>query len=417
MHEAELLAALSRYDALGGDALLQNFDYDPLPESIYKRLEVAEQLAKEVMVQDQWAHLGRQPLTDGGIQYYVVFEGMLKDLQRKFEARVLQTTVPAFQFPDSAYFVHRLIDNMGPDSVSVTKREFIESIEMPLREVAGRTLQSANVIHTIPGFVKLLFSNREFIEVAFEHIQSYTGNLKQRLEQVVKFQHSGNDPAVSAEAFRLSCEAAVGPAEERQSSMNRLIKLGNRAGLCPSSVILITIYIGIVICHTAMLRPGHQCLLFRHLRYYHAVRNESADALAFESEALLSSADMEMVRYNYEVTDGYVLRFFTKFKRFMQIIHTHPRTFFKILQMRRNRPLRELVESEFGIHIPPKPLFRVQKLESTDSAYGNNTDSDLSHVVSELDDDVLPDVDKELWDLICDLTEAMYATRRTGHLF
>ena len=69
MHEAKLLAALSRYDALGGDALLEIVDYDTLPESVYKRLDVAEQLTKELMCQDQWAHLGRQTPVDGGIQY------------------------------------------------------------------------------------------------------------------------------------------------------------------------------------------------------------------------------------------------------------------------------------------------------------------------------------------------------------
>ena len=105
------------------------------------------------------------------------------------------------------------------------------------------------------------------------------------------------------------------------------------------------------------------------------------------------------------------------FKRFMQMIHTHTRTFFRILQMSRSRPLRELVEVEFGIHIPPKPLSRVQKLESTDSDHGNATDSDVPYAVSELDDDILPDVGNELWDLICDIIEAMYATRRFGHSF
>lgn len=416
MHEAESLAALSRYDALGGDALLEKFDYDPLPECVYKRLEVAEQLTKELMCQDEWAHLGRQPFADGGIQYYVVFEGMLKDLQRRFEAHVLKTTMPVFQFPDSSYFVHRLIDNMGPDSFPVTKREFIESIETPLREVAGRILQSANDVHNIRGFVKLLFTNRDFIEVAFEHIDSHTGSLKQRLDQVVKFQHSGNDPAVSAEAFRLCCEAAVASAEKRQSSMVCLTKLGNRTELCPAFVIVIASDDGTDISHT-MLRPVHQCKLFRQLWYYQAVRNESDRKFGFESEALLSSADMETVRRNYEITDGYVLRFFGKFKRFKPMIYTHPKTFFRILQMKRGRHLRELVEAEFGIHIPLKPLCNAQRRESTDSDPGSDTDSDLPHVDPELDDDVLPDIGKDLWDLIGDFIEALYATRRTGHPF
>ena len=136
-----------------------------------------------------------------------------------------------------------------------------------------------------------------------------------------------------------------------------------------------------------------------------------------ESEALLSFVEMKFVRYNYEITDGYVLRFFHKFKRFKSMIHTHPRAFFRILEMERNRHLRELVGSEFGIHILPKPPSRVQKLKSTDCDRGNDTDSDLSHADPELGDDVLPDAGNELWDLMGDFVEAMYATRRTGHPF
>ena len=104
MHKEELSAALSRYHALGGDALLENFDYDPIPEGVYKRLEVAEELTKELMRQDQWMRLGRQPLTDCGIQFQLVFEGMFKDLKRKFEAHVLKIIMPVLQFPDSSYF-------------------------------------------------------------------------------------------------------------------------------------------------------------------------------------------------------------------------------------------------------------------------------------------------------------------------
>ena len=158
-----------------------------------------------------------------------------------------------------------------------------------------------------------------------------------------------------------------------------------------------------------MLRPVHQCLLFRHLRYYQAVRNESAGKFGLESEALLSSADMEMVRYNYEITDGYVVRFFGKFKRFKQIIHPHPRIFLRILQMRRSRYLRELVEFEFGMHIPSKPLSRMQTLPSTHSDPGNDTDDELPHADFELDDNVFPEIGKDLWDLLGDFIKGMYA--------
>ena len=231
MHGEKQSAALSRYHALGGDALLENFDYDPIPEGVYKRLEVAEGLTKELMRQDQWMRLGRQPLTDCGIQLQLVFEGMFKDLKRKFEARVLKIIMPVLQFPDSSYFVHRLIDCVGPDSFPITKREFIESIGTPLLAVAERTLHSTDNTNNVRGFVNLLFAKRDFVEVAFEHI----GNLKQRLNKVVPFPSAGNDPAASAEAFGLCCESVVGSAEKRQQSMARLMKLGNQKELYPAS--------------------------------------------------------------------------------------------------------------------------------------------------------------------------------------
>jgi len=144
MHKEELSAALSRYHALGGDALLENFDYDLIPEGVCKRLEVAEDRTKELMRQDQWMRLGRQPLTDCGIQFQLAFEGMFKDLKRKFEAHLLKIIMPVLQFPDSSYFVHRLIDCVGPESFPITKREFIGSIGTPLLAVAERTLHSTD---------------------------------------------------------------------------------------------------------------------------------------------------------------------------------------------------------------------------------------------------------------------------------
>ena len=148
----------------------------------------------------------------------------------------------------------------------------------------------------------------------------------------------------------------------------------------------------------AMPCPTHSCQLFRHLRYYQAVRNERAGNPELESEALLSSAEMTLVRYDYEIADGYIARFFGKFKHFKTIINRHPRIFFRRLQRMRNRHFRELVEFEFGIRIPPKPLSRVQRLENnrlSDSDPDNDKDSELPRADSELENNRLSDNDPD----------------------
>ena len=239
-------AARTKYKLLGGDGLLVKNNVCPLPGGIYKRLDIATRLADELQREKEWLHIGRQQLTDCGIQFYVVFEGMFQDLKRKFETRVLKIIMPMLQFPNSSYFVQRLIDCVGPDSFSITKREFIESIGTPLREVAERTLHSTDNTNNVRGFVNLLFAKRDFVEVAFEHVGAYTtkkendihehiGNLRQRLNKVVPFPSAGNDPAASAEAFGLCCESVEGSAGKRQQSMARLMKLGNQKELYPAS--------------------------------------------------------------------------------------------------------------------------------------------------------------------------------------
>ena len=245
MHEQNLEAAWAKYKFLGGDQLLVSNGYNQLPGGIYKRLEVATHLSDELRRAQEWLRLGRQPLTDRGIQYYVVFEGMWKDLQRKFELSVLKNAMSLLRFKKKT----------GPDNFSISKCKFVKSIDAPLQEVAGRILQSSNDIDNIRGFVKLLFTDIDFIEEAFENSGSYTarmylgdgqfvsdghvGNLKQQLNKVVPFQHSGKGPALSVEAFRLCCEAIVGSAEERHKPMDRLMKLGNQAELYPASKVLV----------------------------------------------------------------------------------------------------------------------------------------------------------------------------------
>ena len=170
----------------------------------------------------------------------------------------------------------------------------------------------------------------------------------------------------------------------------------------------------------AMPCPTHSCQLFRHLRYYQPVRNERAGNPELESEALLSSAEMTLTRYDYEIADGYIARFLGKFKPFKTMNHEHPKVLFRRLQRRRNRHFREVFESEFGIKIPPKPPSSVQRLENnrlSDSDPDSDQDSKFPDVNSELEDGILPDIGKDLWDLLGDFAKAWYTTRRTGHPF
>ena len=71
MHIEDISTASSRYDALGGDTLLREFGRDPHPDSVYRRLEVAEDIKEELARQEQWSRLGQQPLADAGIQVFL----------------------------------------------------------------------------------------------------------------------------------------------------------------------------------------------------------------------------------------------------------------------------------------------------------------------------------------------------------
>ena len=129
---------------------------------------------------------------------------------------------------------------------------------------------------------------------------------------------------------------------------------------------------------------------------------------------------MTLTRYDYEIADGYIARFLGKFKPFKTMNHEHPKVLFRRLQRRRNRHFREVFESEFGIKIPPKQPSSVQKLENnrlSDSDPDSDQDSKLPDVNSELEDGILPDIGKDLWDLLGDFAKAWYTTRRTGHPF
>ena len=215
MHEVTLSAALSRYDALGGDALLKEFDYDIVPEGIYNRLEVAEKLTKESMCHDQWMRLGRQPLADGGAQLFCMFEGMFRQMKREFVDKVCTML---------------RVDGAVLES-TVAKIDFIEAIDESLRQMAERILHQTDDHECIEEFIDRLFAKTEFINMLFERHPAQLEWLK----KAVPLQDPGNDIDVFAYAFRLCCEAVVGSPEQRRNRIGRLCKLGNPKHLYPLS--------------------------------------------------------------------------------------------------------------------------------------------------------------------------------------
>ena len=146
------------------------------------------------------------------------------------------------------------------------------------------------------------------------------------------------------------------------------------------------------------------------MRYYQVVTHETDDSFAFESEALLSSAEISTVHYNYEVTDGYIARFFGKFKRFKTMNNGHPLVLLKRLQMRSNRSFRQVFESEFGINIPSWQKFKAQMF-TNGRILDCEMDSELSDIDSdsEFEDGILPKVPVDLWNLLSDFCGALYA--------
>ena len=215
MHEVKLSEALSRYDALGGDALLKDFDYDILPEGIYNRLQVAEQLTKEIMCQEQWMRIGKQPLADGGAQLFCMFEGMFRQMKREFVDKVCTMLRVNGAVLDNA----------------VAKIDFIEGVDESLRQMAEGILQQTDDHEYIGEFIDRLFAKTEFVKMLFEQRPTQLELMK----KVVPLQNPDKTIDVFAYAFRLCCEAVVVLPEQRGNRIERLCKLGNPKHLYPRS--------------------------------------------------------------------------------------------------------------------------------------------------------------------------------------
>ena len=173
------------------------------------------------------------------------------------------------------------------------------------------------------------------------------------------------------------------------------------------------------------------------------MRNEHACSSELESEELLSSEEIRTVTSDFETFGGYIARFLGKFKRFKAMNHRHPRVLLNRLQRKRNRQFREEFELEFGAKIPRKLSSKGQRRLSDSESENECGDSSVASklkdgVIAEVDidlesqsesgsdlndngkdckreNDILNDVDKDLWNLLNDFGEALYTTCRVGH--
>ena len=219
MHEQDLTAAWDEYELLGGDGLLAEVN-GKLPGGIYKRLAIAKSIFADFEREREWRNIARRPLAGLGVQLYVAFDGMLKDLKRKFEERMSLRLRSRSHYP---FVFDYIVDNAGLRKVGIGKREFIEAVGAPLQQVTKRTLRGTMAKETFNQFVNVLFANCDFIEALFfqQHPDKVT-----LLNQVVPLQSSSDYAGTFIDAFRLCCKAAVGSAGQRQQAMDRLTKLG-----------------------------------------------------------------------------------------------------------------------------------------------------------------------------------------------
>ena len=212
MYIDDIYTASSRYDALGGDTLLRKFDCDPHPDSVFRRLEVAEGITEELDRQEQWSRLGHQPLADAGIQLFCMFEGMFNHLKRDFVDKL---------------YTKLSVDRSSCDP-TVTNLEFMNAIDIPLRTFARGPLACTGNREHVDRRVDLLFKSFNFISELFKQQPA----MLQLLQHTIGGQGHGTD-ILSHEAFSFCCQAVAGSMAERHTSIGKLCKLGNPKRVCP----------------------------------------------------------------------------------------------------------------------------------------------------------------------------------------
>ena len=234
MHEQDLEAAWNEYELLGGDGLLAEVN-GKIPGGIDKRLAIAKSISSDFEREREWRNIGRQPLAGLGVQLYLVFDGMLRDLKREFEES-MRIRLRCRSHYRSGFDM--IVKTEGVGNIGSGKRQFIEAVDAPLQQVAKRTLCGTIAKETFGEFVKALFANTDFIEALF--FQQHPDKVA-LLNQVVPLQSSSDYAGTFIDAFRLCCKAAVGSAEQRHYSMDLLTKLGGPKKLCAVSQIRVAL--------------------------------------------------------------------------------------------------------------------------------------------------------------------------------
>ena len=244
MHEQDLEAVWNEYEFLGGDGLLAEVNGN-IPGGIYKRLAIAKSISSEFNREREWRNITYQHFAGLGVQLYVAFDGMLRDLKREFEERV-RIRLRSRSLYCSGFDI--IVKTEGLCNIGIGKLEFIDAVSAPLQQVAKRILCAITTKETFGEFVKALFANTDFIEALFfqQHPDKVT-----LLNQVVPLQSSSDYAGTFIDAFRLCCKAAVGSAEQRHYSMDLLTNLGGTKKLYPGSQIRVVL----VLCLNPFTRP------------------------------------------------------------------------------------------------------------------------------------------------------------------
>ena len=104
-----------------------------------------------------------------------------------------------------------------------------------------------------------------------------------------------------------------------------------------------------------------------------------------DAEALLNRIEMQDLHRNFEIADGYISRFLAIFKPFVHMNRRHPR--YLHIQLQMSKQFRETFESEFGKTIDCQREINVE-----------------------------PEIKLDLWQLLLDFSEVLYASCRAGHV-